>query len=277
MDPGTTGPAAYNAMGHMHLRRMEYAEAREAFQKSLEIDKLNGGARNGLATILIEEGKLDEAAAELEIAARFLPNNISVLSTLAGLHNKRQEYEEGMALARRALEINENFVQALNNLGSALRATGDLDGAREQFQKVLARDPGYVPCMINLAGVYLSEGMEEKAVELYLRTLEVNPRQPQALFNVASFKMHRGQPEEAADYYRRAIAADPDYARAHQHFGVLLYMQGQRARALEHLERSLELDPMLSERERIRSLVESLRVTLEPGQPRSAPARPDQP
>jgi tetratricopeptide (TPR) repeat protein/arylsulfatase A-like enzyme len=274
LDPGTTGPAAYNAIGTDYLSRMELDQARDAFDKALEIDPLNGDAHNGLARILIEEGKMEEAQKELEVALRFLPNDRRVLGTLAALNNKKKQYDEAVTLARRALEINENDAQALNGLGSALRNLGDLAGARQAFEKVLERNPRYVPCIINLAQVYLAERREEKAAELYERALAINPRQPMALFNLGTYKVSRGQTAEALEYYRRAIEADPDYAMAHLHLGMLLMMQGRADEALAHLERSLELDPDQPERERVLGIVETLRsrgaVTTQPQAPTAA-------
>jgi tetratricopeptide (TPR) repeat protein len=278
MDPGSTGPTAYNALGMMYLGRMKPDEARESFNEALAIDELNGGAHNGLAMILIEEGKLEEATGELEIAARYMPNSVQVLSTLAALHNKRGEYEQGIQLARRALEVNDLFPQALNSLGSALLNTGDLAGAAEAFEKVLAQNAYYVPSMVNLGQVYLAQRREEKAVEMYEQALRVNPYQPLALFNIGTYKTTRGRPDEALAYYRRAIAADPDYAIAHQHLGMLLVMQGQAAEALPHLEKSLKLDADLLERERVAELVEGLRAAADPTmQPNALPAAPGEP
>jgi arylsulfatase A-like enzyme/Tfp pilus assembly protein PilF len=256
MDPGMSGPMAYNAMGGMYLGRMELEQAREAFNKTLEIDKLNGGARSGLATILIEENKLEQAEAELETAAHFLPNDVRVLATLAALHNKRQDYDQGVELARRALEVNENNTQALNGLGSALRGQGDLAGAREAFEKILDKNPTYVPALINLAQVELNQRHEEKAAELYQRALRINPAQPLALFNLGTYKVSVGRREEAIGLYQRAVKVDPDYAIAHLHLGMLLLQVGRPAEAIPHLKRSLELEPDLPEAGRVRSIID---------------------
>ena len=275
MDPGTTGPTAHNAIGSMHLGRMDLDQAREAFRQSLEIDPLNGGAHNGLATILIEENELEEAEAELEIALRFMPNHAGVLGTLAALHNKKGEHEEAITLARRALDVNENHLQTLNGLGSALQATGDLPGAKQAFVKALTQDTNYVPCIINLAQVHLSERREEQAAELYQLALRVNPRQPQALLNLGTYKISRARHDEALSLFQRAVEADPSYAVAHRHLGVLLLNQGKPVEALPHLQRSLELDPDQLERERLREMVESLRSTSgHTTQPATNPAPP---
>jgi arylsulfatase A-like enzyme/tetratricopeptide (TPR) repeat protein len=259
MDPGTTGPGAWCAIGQMHLARLDLEPAREAFRNALAIDPLGGQAHSGLALVLIEENRLDEAEAEMEAAMRFHPNDVLVLATLAGLHNKKKEHDQAIALARRALDINEHSLRALNALGSALQSTGDLEGAAAALDHALERSPTFVPCLINRGQVYLAQRREEDAARLFERALEVNPTQPVALLNLGTYKVSRGKNDEALALYRRAVAADPDYALAHRQLGMLLLLGDDPLDALPHLERSLELEPDQVDRERIVELIEGLR------------------
>jgi len=259
MDPGTTGPGAWCAIGQMHLGRFELEPAREAFRNALAVDRLSGQAHTGLALVLIEENRLDEAEAEMEAAIRFHPNDVLVLATLAGLHNKKKEYDQAIVLARRALDINESSLRALNALGSALQTTGDLQGAAAALDNALQRSPTFVPCIINRGQVYLAQRREEEAAQLFQRALDVNPRQPVALFNLGTYKVSRGKTAEALALYRRAVAADPDYALAHRQLGMLLLLGDDPLEALPHLERSLNLDPDQVDRERLVELIEGLR------------------
>ena len=259
MDPGTAGPNAWCAIGQMHLGRLELDRAREAFDNALAIDKLNGQAHSGLAMVLIEQNRLEEAEAQMEAAMRFHPNDVLALATLAGLHNKKEEYEQAIALARRALGINARSLRALNALGSALQSTGDLDGAAEALDTALELNPAFVPCIVNRAQVCLAQRREEEAAQLFERALDVNPEQPVALFNLGTYKVSRGKNDEALALYGRAVAADPDYALAHRQLGMLLLMGDKPLEALPHLERSHELDPDQVDRERLVELIEGLR------------------
>jgi tetratricopeptide (TPR) repeat protein len=184
---------------------------------------------------------------------------VLVLATLAGLRNKKKEYDEAIVLARRALDINESSLRALNALGSALQSTGDLEGAAAALDHALELSPIFVPCIINRGQVYLAQRREEEAAQLFQRALDVNPRQPVALLNVGTYKVSRGKNDEALALYRRAVAADPDYALAHRQLGMLLLLGDDPLEALPHLERSLELEPDQVDRERLVELIEGLR------------------
>lgn len=274
LDPGSTGPFAYNAMGAMYYARGEIEKSREAYGKTLEIDSLDGGAHAGLAMILLDENKLDQAEEELNIAHRYLPNDPRVIATLAGVRNKRGKPDEALALAEEALKIKATHEVALNAKGSALFRKGDLEGARAAFEKALAETPNFVPCIVNLGQVLLAERREEMAVEMYERALKINPYQPVALFNVGTFRAQRGRMDEAESYYRKAIMVDPNYAIAHRHLGMLYYMQGKKNEALHHLEMSLKLDDTQQDRERVQEAVQQLKKMGITSQPSSAPTIP---
>ncbi|MEE9603798.1 MAG: sulfatase-like hydrolase/transferase, partial [Thermoguttaceae bacterium] len=73
INPGTAGPSAFNQIGMIHLRAGRSDEAREAYKSALEIDGLNGRAHDGLANVLLAEGKQDEAMGHLQLALRYNP------------------------------------------------------------------------------------------------------------------------------------------------------------------------------------------------------------
>ncbi len=243
MDPGTLGPHAYNALGAMYLRSLEYDKAREAYENAIEIDPLNGAAHGGLGSILAEEDKLDEAAEEFAIALRFDPNQPNVMAYLAGLHDKKREYDRAKEVAEQALAIWESCTPILNNLGLIMKHTGDRAGAMELFQRALQLEPNYLACRINLAQCYLARNEDEKAAEQFVEVLKYNPNVPIALANLGVYHAHHGRAAQGMFFLARALQADPHYALAHAHYGKLLLQKGQLQGALFHLKRSLELEP----------------------------------
>ena len=92
VDPGSSGPAAYNAIGRLELKKRELEAAREAFQAALEIDRMNAGAYDGLANVLLEEGQHDEAIGHLLTALRFRPAQPQTITTLAQVLRDREDY-----------------------------------------------------------------------------------------------------------------------------------------------------------------------------------------
>ena len=249
LDPGTTGPTAYGELGMMFMGLMQPDKAREAFEKAIEIDALNGTARGGLGAIEAEEGNYDAAMEQLTLALRYSPGSPVVLAMLSGLYLKKGDLEQATTNAEHALKINPKCVPALNNLGLVQKRSGDLETAIATFEKALELQKSFLPCRINLAQCYATEGQEEKAAEELERVLAFNPRIPLALFNLGAFHANRGQWRKAGEYFERAVIVDPDYALAQQQLGFALLKDGKTEAALRHLRKSLELDPNLPTRE----------------------------
>lgn len=273
LDPGSTGPFAYNALAAMHYARGDISGARSAYAKSLVIDPLDGAAHAGLALLLLDEGKLDQAEELLLVARRYLPNDARVLATLAGIENQRGASEKALELANAALAIRPTHEQALNAQGAARLRLGDLGGAMASFEQALTTLPNYVPCILNLGQTLLAERREELALQMFERAVRINPGLAIAHFNIAAYYAQRGRLGEAESAYRRAVTIDPRYAIAHQHLGMLCYLQGRHSEALSHLEQSLALDEGLSERERVQEVVAQLRAQSVASQP-TPPASP---
>jgi arylsulfatase A-like enzyme/Tfp pilus assembly protein PilF len=275
MDPGTTGPSAYVEMGMMYQRALESEQAREAFEKAIEIDSLNGLARAGLGSILAQEDKLDEAAQQFAIAIRYEPNQPVILANLAGLYDKKREYDQGKEFAERALAINQNCTAALNNLGLITKHTGELDEAMELFNRALEIEPTYLACRVNLAQCHLARKEEEKAAEQFQEILKYNPAVPSALANLGVYHVNHGRAPLAMRLFARALQADPNYALAHAHYGMLVLQQGGVQQGLFHLKRSLELDPDQPGHEELEYQVDrieqSIRATSQPA-PAAAPS-----
>jgi arylsulfatase A-like enzyme/tetratricopeptide (TPR) repeat protein len=271
LDPGGTGPAAYSAIGVMHLRARRLEEAREAFRNALRIDALNGVAHTGLANVLIEEGRLDEAMRELRLALRFDPNQPGALASLASLLSKQGAHDNAIALCERAFELSPKYPQAHNNIGLVYRRQGRLDLAEEHYLKAIEYGPFLDAPHVNLAQLYLRQDKVDEGMGQFERALQVNPYCAIALANLGARHFNEGRVGQAFTFYRRALAIDPDYALVHKHIASIYALRDDPGQAAYHLRRSLELDPEQPEAAQLRHEL----ATLE--QMQGAAAAPEDP
>ncbi len=101
-------PDVWNAwflLGWAHRRRGRFAEARDAFRKSLELDSEQTDTHNELALCLMETGQLDDADTALRSALQLEPESVKIISNLAILALRRGEKDEAEAFARAAAEF----------------------------------------------------------------------------------------------------------------------------------------------------------------------------
>jgi Flp pilus assembly protein TadD len=119
----------------------------------------NQVAHNGLGGSLLQNGKLDEAIAQYQIALEINPGhaNSGYADTQYNLGNvllQMGRREEAVAHFQKALEIKPGDAKTHSNLGLALLQTGRTDEATVHFQKALQLEPDDPAIQNNLAWVF---------------------------------------------------------------------------------------------------------------------------
>ena len=109
-------------------------EAEEALRKAIQLLPNQPGPHITLASVLAEEGKRDEAAAERKIAA---------------------------GLSRTA--VNRQRAMLSTNAGNQLLQRGQIADAVDQYVEAIAADPGYTEAHAQLAVAYARQGRADEA------------------------------------------------------------------------------------------------------------------
>ena len=128
---------------------------------------------------------------------------------------KKNQLNEALIFFEKALELNSNFVDALNNLGLVQHKLGKLDKAVRTYKKVVAIDSNYALESNNkiLSVIYLfSHGDIQEALEILNDLVEKNPKDA-LLFNMlGGCLVSIGQTEMAIANYQKALEFEPTYA-----------------------------------------------------------------
>ncbi len=259
VDPGTSGPAAYHAIGRLQLRRRELELARKAFQAALKIDRMNGSAYDGLASVLIEEGKPKEAIPFLYASLRFRPAQPQTLTTLAQVLRDSGDLERAIKLCKKALVMSPKLATAYNTLGRIYRKQGDDDKAIEMYQQAMDYAPRFEVPHVNYAQLLLAAGREEEALQQFRIAARLNPYNYIALANLG-VKAYKDQDlQTAVVFFDRAIRVHAEYAMGHKYLGLVRAQLDQPDASARHLERSLELDDRQPEAEKMQFLLEEMK------------------
>jgi Tfp pilus assembly protein PilF len=90
--------------GEIYLEDEQHDKAKEQFEKVFEVDPNSNNARVGIASVLIAEGKLDEAEAQLQKAVTLNPDPSLALYRLGQVYEKKGDVQKAMETYRGALE-----------------------------------------------------------------------------------------------------------------------------------------------------------------------------
>ena len=227
--------------------------AAQALRQRAEVAALNRSAK-GEALTPIEMNQLVSLFnagryAELESRTRLLveryPNSgfaWKVLGTCLQVRGK-----EALLALQKATVLLPDDAEAHYNLGMALQALGQLDGATSSFRRALMINPGDAEVHYNLGNLLHGLGQLDGAVSSFRRALEIKSDFAAAHYNLGNSLRALGQLDDAVVGYRRALAINPDYAEAHINLGAALNVLGQLDDAVASLCRALKIKPDYAE------------------------------
>jgi|GEM_PF-3872996 Flp pilus assembly protein TadD len=127
---------------------------------------------------------------------------------------------------REKAEIEDNPIYR-RDLGLGLLASGDLDGAIEEFRKALELDPGFAQAMTNIGLAMHRKGRFEEAIRWYEMAMKAGERSEVLLSNIGAAYLEMGKLEDAERFLKEAIGINPGYPSARRNMAVLRAKQGK--------------------------------------------------
>ncbi|MHC8509836.1 MAG: tetratricopeptide repeat protein [Rhodospirillales bacterium] len=198
---GLNEPAlqAWRAEALNGLERYEPAE--DAAQAALAEDSHLSRAHMALGVSRLERGDAKGAHAPLNRALLYDPESAAANFHRARLAGVLNDLSGAAGYYTRALEADENFIEALNNLGNVSRQQGRLHEAEALFKRAVRIAPHVAAVHMN-HGVVLQElGDDDDAARAYDRALECEPNLAEARRNRALLLLKKGNLAEGFKEY----------------------------------------------------------------------------
>jgi len=209
-----------------------YRDYASLFRHNVAMYPDNWRARCQLSTGLSREGRLAEAAAELEQVIRCKPDL---------LHT----YVLGLATMQARMD---RVIEASNSFEAALALKPDFQEGQHEFACFLAK-----------------QDQVEPAIRHFLAAIRLAPNAPDAPHNLGCLLGKQDRPVEAAKWLREAVRLAPGNPVYRSDLAMALWHSGAPGEAVEQLEEALRLDPGLPEAHATLGLVQ-----LERGAPEMA-------
>lgn len=121
-----------------------------------------------------------------------------------------------------------------NNYGVELSQTKkDFQGAIPYFQKAIDMDPNYPDPLNNLAVAYSSVGRLDEAIAVLQKSIKLNPYYPEGYNNIASFFLQKNDLAKAEHALNIALKLRPYYGKAHFNMGRVHLARNEKEKAWE--------------------------------------------
>jgi len=219
-----------NKIGAIHESLGNSRLAARAYTLSLKLDADNPAALEGVGLLLLRDRRYDDARQYLTNALEKDPQRWQSHNGLGMLDDLKGEYAQAVAHYRQALDTpmasgqHPGTALLLNNLGYSLYLSGDWDGALQQFHRALDFNQDFERAWQNLALVYTRKGDYDRALDAFLRVMD----KPEAYNNIGFLCMLNKRYEQAENFFRLAIKLSPTYyVKAHDNLDRLNRLTGK--------------------------------------------------
>jgi len=207
----------YQVIGLVETLQQDGGEAVAAYRRRASINPNDPGAHRALGDALRDVDRDEEAATEYLAALVVDPADAQALTALSSIDLQRQQYDDAVAVASRAVNLNADNKEAQYTLATALVRLG-------------RTEEGAAP-------LRAFQRLQEAEMARDRRVYALN-----ALRRGASLALQRGDAAGAVKSLQEAIELDGNDASLHADIGAALLKAGRAADAVVHFQRALELD-----------------------------------
>jgi tetratricopeptide (TPR) repeat protein len=186
----------------------------------------------------------DEAVRYRTAAVALRPFSAAVHLNLGNALKAKGDLDGAITCYHKALELDPKLASAHHNLGLALRAKGDLEGAIACYQKALTLDPKLAQAHLGLGAILCDDKHDwDGAIVCFRQALDLDPKLALAHHNLGVALCGKGDLDGAIACYQKALKLDPKVALAHYNLGNALRDKGDRDGAIARYQKALALDP----------------------------------
>ena len=201
-----------------------------------------------LASVYLDQGRLDDAEKEYLKTLALRPGHFSSKIGLSSVYNRQGLYNQATVTLELAIKENlanadHSFALARSNLGELYGKTGKIENAITEWEAALKIDPSLFPAHFNLGTAYMMTGKFELAVNAFKHCLKLNSRYEPALFNLAKVYQKQKKWDESTQQFKNFLEVTGPRPSAYAQIGFNLNRQADWKNAQEFLKNSLSLQP----------------------------------
>ncbi|MCP3746806.1 tetratricopeptide repeat protein [Paenibacillus sp. A3M_27_13] len=198
----------YDLLGNYFEAREDFNQAKEMYEKALQIHPYSAAVFNSLGLMYYHQGHYDDA---IDKFVEAIDNDDDSQSenyffNIALCLAAKKEYEMAIICYDICIEMNPYFYDAYNNKGLLLKDCWHIWEALKCFDKAIKLNPNHPYALFNSAYLLKDLGYNERAIQRFHQILEFNPDFTHAFYNIALIYCRTNNFNEAAFYFCKAIS-----------------------------------------------------------------------
>ncbi|MGB9751033.1 tetratricopeptide repeat protein [Roseiflexus castenholzii] len=247
LDAGASDPAVLDQIGMTLIELREYAPAVTAYERAIAQQPGNATFRYRAALAYLGIGRLDAADESARRALERQPIYPEALVLLGDIALQRGDSQAANQQYRAALQQNPALAAAHIGLGRVAAVGGNWSIAAGHFLNAVQADPQSPDAFLWLGEARVRVGDVDDAISAYQQALQLRSAFPEALFGLAQAQFGAGRIDEALRNVNRALEQRSRYAEAFLLLGKIYEQQGYSTRALDAYKQAVDANPRLAE------------------------------
>jgi tetratricopeptide (TPR) repeat protein len=282
-------------LGHLYVVTGRYAQAVETFNTAILIHPDNFISRDESVEDLVRDGQLQEALDQIDVLlteqperADLIAKQADILAMMGGISDAIASYQQALRICpdfleatiklgtnylkvhadqlaaqqfNRAIEINDEIVEAYMGLAAAQKLAGQPAEALNTLSLAAAIQPNSAFLFTETAKLILKAALEanllaapedgatleQNVLAAHRRHLAQFPHNPDLHYRLGILYMNGGHLPEALDCLKAALEINPTFARATAKLAVCLFEAGRGDEALDLVMPPQQYDPQTLE------------------------------
>lgn len=253
-------------------------EAESYFQRAMQKDPAKLTTKLELAALHAEQGRADEAGAQLEEILRVTPNNIRALYLLADIELSRGRKAQALALYKKLEDINAsdpvapykagllhfemehsaiaesialNLIKKFPSHAEGYRLKGFVSYRKKDYSEAITSLQQANKLQPNLSGYYFlglslyGNGNLESAINQFRLILDRAPQFHQARLLIGVILLQQKHVDDAITEFTGLLETDEKNPQAHNMLGSAYMSKGMYEEGIREFDRAIKLDPTL--------------------------------
>jgi tetratricopeptide (TPR) repeat protein len=231
-------------LANLYFMRKDIAKANVEYEKLWKATPPDIRGYLGMQTVLIEQGKGEEAIKNLQTLVKANPKRLDFVYSLANFQARLGKYADAAENYKTILKSTANSEALWLRLGLVQRELGQNAAALASFEQAQNADPKGVEGTLQRALLLDLMGQTKEARENYVKVLGVDPENVSALNNLAYIDAVAGRDlDQALTMVEKAKKKVPDSADISDTLGFIYYQKNLNPQALQELKSAVLKSP----------------------------------
>lgn len=224
-------------------RSKQWKTEMELFSSGVHICPLNAKVHYNIAKLNADNGNIEYAVAKYRKAIELNPEYDQAMNNLGNIMKDLNQLDEAERLLERAVAIREEFAAAWMNLGIVKASLKKHQEAEKCYFTAIRHRRNYPDCFYNLGNLYLDVKQYEQAIRAWVNATNLKPTHVNAWVNMAAIYDNLEKYEESIQAAKTGLRYLPHEAQLYFSLGNVHGKLSKFPESEMFFKKAIELSP----------------------------------